>query len=157
MLVLLLLDVHGAQVLGQELLDLGYALLHGLKLDGALLVELEGFGVVLEAGHNLGPARRLVPREHLEEGAVVADHLLSYRTVSLGAHETQTRGVPEVLLHTGVPFAISYLLLAYSANKRLVHTLLVGRLWDRLPQCVQLFISNLQLISLLGEVFLSSS
>ena len=29
-LVLFLLDVHGAQVLGQELLDLGDALLHGL-------------------------------------------------------------------------------------------------------------------------------
>ena len=126
-LILLLLDVHGAQVLREEFLDLTDSLFHRLKLDCALFVQFECFRVVLEV---LGSraTRRLFTccGHHVQEGAVASN------LVRIGmADDTQPRSVCKVQLD--VSFLTCDLSLADPAQDRtFVKALLIGSLGDRL-------------------------
>ena len=66
MLILLLLDVHRAQVLGEQLFYLTDSLFHRLELDCPLFVQLEGLRVVLKVG-SLGATWGLVAGKHVKE------------------------------------------------------------------------------------------
>ena len=126
-LILLLLDVHGAQVLREELLDLADSLLHRLKLDCPLLVQLECFRVILEVLGSRATRRLFTCRgHHVQEGAVASN------LVRIGVtDDPQPRSVGKVQLD--VSFLACDLSSAGPAQDRaFVEALLVGCLGDRL-------------------------
>ena len=57
-------------------------------------------------------------------------------------------------MQVDIAFFARYFLLTDATDRKIVHALLVGGLGDRLTQRVELLLTDLELIRLLGEVLL---